>query len=101
MPLDAGKFQQGLREHFIERDGMFFTNEQVQEYDKKKAEYPEFVQLSMLVSSEQDGVLWLKNVLKEKSMKYQDINPEWIQAIAGVRKGDVLPELAVLLEENF
>ena len=34
-------------------------------------------------------------------MKYQDINPEWMQAIAGVRKGDVLPELATILEENF
>jgi len=101
VPIDAGKFQKGLRERFVGRDGMFFTQEQVQIYDKKKAEAPEFVQLSLLVSSEQDGVLWLKNVLKEKSMKYQDINPEWMQALAGVRKGDVLPELAVLLEENF
>ncbi|MDD4220678.1 MAG: DNA methyltransferase, partial [Sphaerochaetaceae bacterium] len=25
VPIDAGKFQQGLRERFIERDGMFFT----------------------------------------------------------------------------
>ena len=41
VPIDAGKFQQGLRERFIERDGMFFTNEQVQKYDKKKKENPE------------------------------------------------------------
>lgn len=101
VPIDAGKFQKGLCERFVERDGMFFTQEQVQTYDKKKSENPEFVQLSILVSSEQDGVLWLKNLLAETSLKYQDINPEWMQAIAGVRKGDVLPELAVLLEENF
>lgn len=101
VPIDAGKFQQGLRENFIERDGMFFTNEQVQEYDKKKKENPEFIQLSLLVSSEQDGVLWLKNVLQTKSLAYQDIQPLWMQALAGVRKGDVLPELAVILEENF
>ena len=80
---------------------MFFTNEQVQEYDKKKAENPEFIQLSILVSSEQDGVLWLKNVLAEKSLAYQDIHPLWMQALAGVRKGDVIPELADILEENF
>jgi hypothetical protein len=36
VPIDAGKFQQGLRERYIKRDGMFFTNEQVQEYDRKK-----------------------------------------------------------------
>jgi len=101
VPIDAGKFQQGLRELFIERDGMFFTNEQVQEYDKKKAENPEFIQLSILVSSEQDGVLWLKNLLTDKSLTYQDIQPLWMQALAGVRKGDVIPELADILEENF
>ena len=101
VPIDAGAFQKGLRERFVERDGMFFTNEQVQEYDKKKAENPEFIQLSILVSSEQDGVLWLKNVLTEKSLAYQDIHPLWMQALAGVRKGDVIPELADMLEENF
>ena len=101
VPIDAGKFQKGLRERFIERDGMFFTNEQVQEYDKKKADNPEFIQLSILVSSEQDGVLWLKNLLAEKSLAYQDIQPLWMQALAGVRKGDILPELAIILEENF
>lgn len=101
VPIDAGAFQKGLRERFIERDGMFFTNEQAQEYDKKKAENPEFIQLSILVSSEQDGVLWLKNVLTEKSLAYQDIQPLWMQALAGVRKGDVIPELADILEENF
>jgi hypothetical protein len=101
VPIDAGKFQQGLRERFIDRDGMFFTNEQVQEYDKKKAENPEFIQLSILVSSEQDGVLWLKNMLTDKSLTYQDIQPEWMQALAGVRKGDVIPELVTILEENF
>lgn len=101
VPIDAGKFQLGLKERFIERDGMYFTNEQVQEYDKKKAEHPEFIQLSLLVSSEQDGVLWLKSVLSTKRLAYHDIQPQWMQALAGVRKGDVLPELAVILEENF
>jgi len=101
VPIDAGAFQKGLRERFIERDGMFFNNEQVQEYDKKKTENPEFIQLSILVSSEQDGVFWLKNVLVEKSLAYQDIQPLWMQALAGVRKGDVIPELADILEDNF
>jgi DNA modification methylase len=101
VPIDAGKFQLELKNLFIERDGMFFTNEQVQEYDKKKSEHPEFIQLSLLVSSEQDGVLWLKNLLLEKKLMYSEIQPQWMQALAGVRKGDVLPELAVILEENF
>ncbi|NND23773.1 MAG: hypothetical protein HKN86_03680 [Acidimicrobiia bacterium] len=101
VPIDAGDFQKGLRDRFIERDGMFFTNQQVQEYDKKKKEFPEVIQLSLLVSSEQDGVLWLKNLLQKQAFAYQDIQPLWLQALAGVRKGDVLPELATILEENF
>jgi hypothetical protein len=101
VPIDSKEYRSLLYENFIERDGMFFTNEQVQEYDKKKAETPEFIQLSILVSSEQDGVFWLKNVLNEKPLAYQDIQPLWMQALAGVRKGDVIPELADILEENF
>lgn len=101
VPIDAGAFQKGLRERFIERDGMFFTNVQVQEYDQKKAENPELIQLSILVSSEQEGVLWLKNLLTEKSLAYQDIQPLWMQALAGARKGDIIPELAAILDDNF
>ena len=101
VPIDSKQYRELLNENFIERDGMFFSNEQVQEYDKKKSENPEFIQLSILVSSEQDGVLWLKNVLTEKSLAYQDIQPLWMQALAGVRKGDIIPELADILEENF
>lgn len=101
VPIDAGKFQQGLHERYIERDGMFFTNEQVQVYDKKKEEHPNLIQYSLFVSSEQDGVLWLKNYLKNKPSTYQDIRPDWMQAIGGVRKGDVIPEMETILEENF
>jgi DNA modification methylase len=101
VPIDAGNFQKGLRERFIERDGMFFMQEQAAEYDVKKQAAPNFVQLSLLVSSEQDGVLWLRNLLETKSLAYQDIQPQWMQALAGVRKGDMIPELMSILEENF
>jgi DNA modification methylase/predicted RNA-binding Zn-ribbon protein involved in translation (DUF1610 family) len=101
VPIDSGKFQQELKVRYEERDGMYFTKEQVQEYDRKKSEYPELVQLSLLVSSEQDGVLWLKNLLSEQILTYQEIQPLWMQALAGVRKGDIIPELADILEENF
>lgn len=101
VPLDASKFQQGLRERFIERDGMFFTQEQVLTYDKKKAEAPDFIQPSLFIASEQDGIMWLKNMLSETQATYQEIQPKWMQALAGLRKGDLLPELKDILEENF
>jgi hypothetical protein len=102
VPIDAGKFQQGLRERFIERDGMFFTNEQVQGYDRKKAEEPNFIQLSIFVANEQDAIYWLRNVLEAAPKTEQDLHPMWMKEVAGnMRKGDVLPEMRTILEENF
>lgn len=101
IPLDAREFQQGLRDRFIERDGMFFTATQVSEYDMKRKETPEFQELSLFVSSEQDGVMWLRQELGKQTQTYQELQPKWIQAIAGIRKGDILPELRDILHENF
>lgn len=102
VPINAGKFQQGLRERFIERDGMFFTNEQVQEYDRKKAEVPNFVQLSIFVANEQDAIYWLRNVLETTPKTESDLHPMWMKEVAGnMRKGDLLPEMRTILEENF
>lgn len=102
VPIDARKFQQGLKERFIERDGMFFTNNQVQEYDKKKAAVPNFTQLSIFVANEQDSIYWLRNILEKGSKTEQDLHPYWMKEVAGnMRKGDTLPEMRTILEENF
>ena len=102
VPIDAGKFQKGLRERFIERDGMFFTNEQVQEYDKKKTEVPNFVQLSIFVANEQDSIYWLRSLLEKEMKTESDIHPIWMKEVAGnMRTGDILPEMRTILEENF
>ncbi len=102
IPIDASKFQQGLRERYIERDGMFFTNEQVQEYDRKKAEVPNFTQLSIFVANEQDAIYWLRNILGKDPKTEQDLHPLWMKEVAGnMRKGDTLPEMRTILEENF
>ena len=102
VPIDAGKFQHGLRERFIERDGMFFTNEQVQVYDRKKAEVPNFTQLSIFVANEQDAIYWLRNILEKEPKTEQDLHPLWMKEVAGnMRKGDTLPEMRTILEENF
>lgn len=101
VPLDAKEFQQGLRERFVERDGMFFTAAQAAEYEEKKKAAPEFVPMGIIVSDEANGIEWLKNQLRDTPKTYQELQPEWMQAINGVRKHDILPELKQLLEENF
>lgn len=102
VPLNATDFQEGLRERFIERDGMFFTVSQAAIYDEKKKLAPEFVPMGLIVSNEADGIEWLRNRLRVHGPQtYQQIQPEWMQAINGLRKNDILPELKDLLYENF
>ena len=101
IPIDAKEFQAGLKEHFIERDEMYFTAEQVSDYEEKKSKTIGIVPMGIIVSDEANGIQWLKNQLRESPKTYQELQPEWMQSINGKRKGDVLPELKQLLEENF
>ena len=101
IPMDAQEFQQGLHERFVERDGMFFTATQVAEYEEKKLKAPDFVPMGIMVSDEANGIEWLKNELRNNPQTYQDIYPNFIKALNGIRKGDQIPGLNVLLEENF
>ena len=101
VPIDAGKFQAGLRDRFVERDGMYFTAEQAVRYDMMRKTTVGFQASLFFVDSEQGGIAWLNNELGTQPQTYQDLQPKWMQAIQGVRKGDILPELKQILEENF
>ena len=80
IPMDAQEFQQGLREHYIERDGMFFTATQAAEYEEKKLKAPEFVPMGIIVSDEANGIEWLKNELRNNPQTRQDIYTNWTKA---------------------
>lgn len=100
IPMDAQEFQKELRERFIERDGMFFTASQALEYEEKKKETNGMVPMVLFISSEAEGIEWLKREL-EIPQTYSDIQPEWMRAMSTPKKGDMLPELMTILEENF
>lgn len=101
IPMDAQEFQFGLRERFVERDGMFFTAQQAAEYETKRMTTSEFVPMGIIVSDEANGIEWLRNELRQREQTYSDLHPNWMKALNGVRKGDQIPGLDVLLEENF
>jgi hypothetical protein len=101
VPIDARDFQEGLRQRFVDRDGMYFTAEHAAEYDEKKAKAPKFVQLSIIVTNESDAIEWLKDRLRNQAQKYQDITNDFKIATQALRKGDTLPELIDILEQNF
>lgn len=101
VPLNAQEFQKGLHERYVERDGMFFTSEQAIEYEDKKAKVPHFVPMALFVSSEAEGIEWLKRELEKSPKTYQELQPKWMQDLVRPKKGDQLPELLQILEENF
>lgn len=101
VPIDAAEFQKGLKDRFVERDGMYFTAEQAIEYEDKKRETNSFVSLALLVSSEAEGIEWLKRKLEDGPKTYSEILPDWMQDLVKPKKGDTLPELMQILDENF
>lgn len=101
IPMNAQEFQKGLRERFIERDGMFFTAEQVLKYEDAKAKSDGVVPLGLFISSEAEGIQWLKNKLQYGPKTYQQLQPDWMQDLVAGKKGDMIPELQTILDENF
>ena len=102
VPMDSADFQAGLRERYLEKDGMFFTAGQAAEYESKKKSLPGgVISMGIMVNSEADGIQWLRNALGVSPKTRQDLYTGWMQARGAVRKGDKLPELDDILEENF
>lgn len=102
VPLSSEEFQEGLRQRFAERDGMFFLPDQVSEYDKKRLQYAQAPQMDLFVSDERSAIDWLVDFLKKRPSTYQDTHPEFTALLgAGWRKHEPKPELSELLADNF
>jgi hypothetical protein len=102
VPLSSAEFQAGLAEKFPERDGMYFLPEQVNEYDKKRAQVENIGQLAIFVEDERSAINWLRSFLKDRPSTSQDIQPEFMQQLsASWKKWEARPEMSALLDQNF
>lgn len=101
VPLSSAEFQSGIEQRFPMRDGMAFLETQVAEYDKKRIQAKEFVQLSLFVTDENSAIEWLRQQLLKKPQTRQDLHPNFMKEIQHIAKHEMLPELDVLLEQNF
>ena len=101
VPMDAHTFYDGLRQRFLQRDGMFFLPDQVNEYDDKRAHMElDAQQLSFLVTDEKNAIAWLNYILGEGPKTYQEIQPAYLQELHQ-SKQEKMPELLDMLRENF
>lgn len=106
IPLDATEFYKGLDDRFLKRDNMYFLPDQVNEYDMARATCDaETIQFSLFVSDEKSAIGWLYQQLDANSgegpQTYQDLMPKFMQELKAVDKREKMPELSVILEENF
>ncbi|MDN5277895.1 MAG: hypothetical protein PWR01_1860 [Clostridiales bacterium] len=100
VPMDASEFYKGLKERFIERDGMYFLPDQVNQYDEKRFMMDlDNVQLSLVVTDEKSAIQWLYRELSTPQT-YQEIQPKFIKQLHQQRY-EKMPELKEILEENF
>jgi len=104
VPLSAAGFYAGLREKFVERDGMFFLPEQVPAYDRARLQADKVEQLTLFVNDEKSAIQWLRQLLDPalggQSQTYQEIQPQFLRQLHQARH-EALPELSELLEQNF
>ncbi len=104
VPLSAAEFYAGLRERFVERDGMFFLPDQAPEYDRARLQATEVAQLTLFVSDEKSSIQWLRQQLGSSTggypQTYQAIQPQFLRQLHQARH-EVLPELSEILEQNF
>jgi DNA modification methylase len=102
VPISTPEFLTEMPQRFAERDGMFFLSDQAVEYDKKRQQIPQIREMELFVSDERSAIDWLSNFLKKRPSTYSEIHPEYIPVVgAAKKKGEVIPELAQLLEDNF
>lgn len=101
IPMDAPDFQKGLKSRFVERDGMYFTAKQAIEYEEKRKDTTSFDSLFILIGSEAEGIEWLNRKLQDGPKTYSEISNDWMQDLIKTKKGDKLPELMQILDENF
>ncbi len=101
VPISAAEFYEGLRQRFPERDGMFFTPEQVAEYDKLRLKAKGVKQLELFVVDESSAIQWLERELTKKPQTFQELHPKFIKEIQGWVRYEKPLELLELLEENF
>jgi len=105
VPLDATEFYRGLDEQFLLRDGMYFLPNQVNEYDTTRIKTDvEPIQFNMFVTNEKTAISWLYQQLSDEfdgAQTYAEIQPKFMQEVKSVDRFEAMPELGVLLEENF
>ena len=101
--MDAADLYKLLNTNFIERNGYWFTSEQVEIFDKTfdlmgKIGDEYLNQTILGIDSEKTAIIWLFNFLKEPK-DFTEIHNEYLKNL--MVSDDNIPELRAILQDNF
>jgi len=100
IPMSATEFYAGLDQRFVKRDDMYFLQEQVNEYDRKRLSVREVLQLELLITGEESAKQWLRQQLTKRPQTYQEIHPNYTKDMVWVKHEKNI-ELRQILDDNF
>ncbi|GAB6615155.1 hypothetical protein ABE55_07715 [Bacillus thuringiensis] len=100
--MNSNDFYNMLEQYFYERDGYWFTEEEIDSYEKDKhtikVDREELEKGSLFIMDERSAIVWVNSYLDELKT-YNDIYIGFTKAL--LTSDDRIPELKDLLEENF
>ena len=84
---------------------MYFLPDQINEYDAARMRMDiEPMQYALFVTNEKSAISWLYQQLSEEyggPQTYAQLQPKFMQEVKAVDRYEEIPELQVILEENF
>jgi hypothetical protein len=102
VPISTPEFLAEVAQRYRVADGMVFLPDQVADYEKARARMPQIRQAELFISDERSAIDWLTSFLQKRPSTRSEVHTEYIPQIgAAKKKGEVIPELDQLLEDNF
>ena len=104
IPISSPDFLKEISRRFAERDGLYYLQDQVQEYDKlvtRQQIQAKNEDVSLFVIDEASAIGWIRLQLKSKPMTLGEMTPIFMQQLDSWNKNEKKLELRDLLEQNF
>lgn len=104
VPVTTTEFFAGVDQRFPSRDGMYFLDRQVEEYERHRITFKDLLSDQLFITGESSAVQWLRQYLKarKRPLTYSEIQPAFLSELGnGLVGWEELPELRAMLEQNF
>ncbi len=101
VPVSSTEYYAGLQAQLPARDGVYFLESQLAEYERILARAGSVRQIELFVNDEATAIEWLRVALAKKPQTIQDLNPNFMRETNSWVKHEEPIELETLLRENF